>query len=210
MIHCRRPTTTLTPTDAVVCVGRALGMDRCGEAFEAVLLMEAITAHTRLSLLSLRLCTWMNLSRCHLSHKVNVPPSCRLNGQPGLMKLPYQKPNVIINAHILLQLCDKYDVNYGLPHFPNLLLSFSLFVWPLLKPQAARCNCLCMCTRAFVCFLSQPESPVEEFLLTLHTRSLFSLAGQVFQTILSLFFCLYSQSVHKSVCLFVFFLFFYR
>ena len=52
MIHRRLPTTTLTPTDAVVCVGRALSMDRCGEAFEAVLLMEAITAHTRLSPLS--------------------------------------------------------------------------------------------------------------------------------------------------------------
>lgn len=33
-----------------------------------------LSLHTHASLLSLGLCTWMNLSRCHSSHKVNEPP----------------------------------------------------------------------------------------------------------------------------------------
>lgn len=49
MIYAVLSTTTFIDTDAAVCVGTALGMDRCGKAFEAVVLMDAIIAHTLLS-----------------------------------------------------------------------------------------------------------------------------------------------------------------
>lgn len=49
MIYAVLSTTAFIDTDAAVCVGTALGMDRCGKAFEAVVLMDAIIAHTLLS-----------------------------------------------------------------------------------------------------------------------------------------------------------------
>lgn len=49
MIHPELPTTTFIHTDAAVCVGTALSMDRCGKSFEVVALMDAIVVYSPFS-----------------------------------------------------------------------------------------------------------------------------------------------------------------
>lgn len=94
MIHPGLPTTNFIHINAAVCVGTALSMDRCGKSFEVVALMDPIIVHKLLSLA---------LHNSESLPVVTCAPRSWLNRQPVMIKLPYQKPNVIINANILLK-----------------------------------------------------------------------------------------------------------
>lgn len=137
--------------------------------------------------------------------------SC-FNRQPVKVKLPYQKPNVFINANILLLLCDLACMLYAyllsllefLTYF-HLLCDFNPVFLTSHKPAAVWCNmCFCMCTRAFCVFLSQLESLVDAFLLTLPPLSLSMppLSGWLYRFSRIFFFFFFCH--HICVCLCVY------
>lgn len=192
MIHPGLPTTNFIHINAAVCVGTALSMDRCGKSFEVVALMDPIIVHKLLSLAlhnsvslpvvtcSPRSCLNRQLSKTKCNHQCKHPA----RAAHSLALYPYMY-YVFLNLHCVYIVClhtvkcmfASYSVSAWLSNFLTYFLlpsSFNLVFLTPHKPPAAWCNeFLCMCTRAFVCFLSRPESLVEAFLLTLTTLSLF-------------------------------------
>lgn len=177
MIYGRLPTTTFI-----------LSMDRCGNTFEAVLLIDAThSTHTPLSspVGFAPECIWIAASP---PVKCPVPPEAVWTGSQLRRsyiktKCSHQCKHPARAAHpsalcpYMARVC--LSRVHSLPHarvpaWLSYLLSTSLpvFLTPH-KPPAAWCNaCLCMCAHAFVCFYLA-RKPSGESLLTLPTLSLF-------------------------------------
>lgn len=167
MIYCRLPTTTFAHTDAAVCVGTALGADRCGKSFEAVFLMNAIIVHTFLSSLLGFAPEWIQTAA---SRHIMCPQKPFMQAASydeaalSKTKCSHQCKHPARAAHPLLPVHGLCCLSFTLRsttfasytawlELSNpLSLSLPVFLTPH-KPPAAWCNaCLCMCTRAVVCF----------------------------------------------------------